>query len=300
MQNLNKIETRIKNLLENITNYKYIHGSDENYLENVAFSFGVLAENIKEKINFKDITKIYNYFYQVFDKNDSFINTDFNKMLISNSMLFLNTKLNLEEKVFKKYFLERLERVYRFVTSNKNIFYTPEEKDLLKGIPTVWKNTIIVRKENTNPYSIIPQIYDVLGYNAMYSKLENKYQIMIDKIIDFIFSEKYQKEVINGYGIGIYINPETKKKKYYAVGWDISLNNLSPTQELTYMYLFSNISSARNKEWYMNNISKYKDLSIFSNQYFQDKKTYWVFNGLYFGYNNITEINQYIKNKLYK
>lgn len=303
-----KIISRINYMLENKDNIEHIHGRFGYCLENIAFSIGILNEAVFDKFfkDSKEIDNLYNYVHELFISDNQLIRTDFYQHVIASTMLFANRNINKDDDVFKTYFIQRLKRLYEFCVSKKEIFYDKNEKLSFKSIPAPWRNYNIVRFENTNPFIIIPQVYDLLSFSVMYeNNLNDEVRLMIDVIINYIFSSKYQKDVLGGYGIGINEKVGFIKSRYFAVGWDIHLYDLSPSQELTYMILFSRITSARITKWYINNLNKYELFRnnndyIFPKEYFINKETYWVSSSLNFGFtnNNIKDNSNYVMSLL--
>lgn len=274
---MKKIDEKIAYILENNKNYQFVHGSGDTFLENIAFSIGLESNKIDENI----MNRLISLSIETFTSKEAPYDSDFFHMVIANTMLFaLRDKMD-SITLFKNYFLDRLNRLFVFVNSNSDLFYSLAEKEAFKGVPLPWKNQQIMRKENTDPFFIFPQVYDLLGFYAMYDT-SDEVKEKIDRIIDYLFSDKYLDETKNGYGIGIKSKSGFTKGKYFAVGWNFRIDNLAPSEELTYMVLLSRFSSGRNKEWYKNNILKYQQNEfVFDNKYFESRTSYWMRNHLY-------------------
>lgn len=242
---IDRIKKRIEKHFELPYSFSGIHGCSDYCFENIAFSIGFSQRDISDD----EIIRFYEFYLDKISTGDKIAGSDFTKTMLLNGLLFAGRKLNRCDEAVINAFHERLSRVYSFAISGAEIFYNNEERKKIKSVPKVWRDAPVVRYEHTNPYIKLPYVYDLLGYSVMYGKNE-KTDNMIDKIIEYASSTKYQEEVKNGYGIGINGENGFVKSNYYAVGWDLGVLRLTHRQRLLIMILLSGISSAVKTDWY--------------------------------------------------
>lgn len=296
-EGLNRIKARIQKHFESSYSFQGIHGSNEWCLENIAFSIGSSEEDMIEA----KILDFYDFYLRKFCQADEVMSSDFVRSMMLNCLLYMGKKINKYDPAIVEAFHQRLERVYQFAISGEKIFYTHEERKHIKSIPAAWRNAGIVRSEHTNPYLLLPNVYDLLGFSAMYGRTKEA-DIKMDKIAEYIFSAQYQEETELGYGIGINGENGFVKSTYYAVGWDVCLSHLTQKQTMLYMILLSPVSSARSTQWYKTNREKYikavetGDTSFLFEIGTSVRKTYWS-SGCYldFGRNKQEKIDKVVK-----
>ncbi len=246
------IKARIVRHFETPYSFNTVHGSDECCFENIAFSVGMLEDGADDA----DINAFYDVYAQRFRKDDALMRSDFVHSMMCNGLLHMESALRRTNAETLRAFRERLARVRDFAVSGAPIFYTEDEKQRMRAVPACWRGEGIVRQEHTSPYLRLPNVYDLLGFHAVYGK-DGETDAAIDAIVAFILGKRYQEETKNGYGIGVNGEKGFVRSAYYAVGWDIHLSRLTPRQELLYMLLLSPVPGARQTTWYRENRAKY-------------------------------------------
>ncbi|MCL2519274.1 MAG: hypothetical protein FWF15_11995 [Oscillospiraceae bacterium] len=117
----------------------------------------------------------------------------------------------------KKFMLEKLDMIHRFVQMKTYDFYlSDEERDELTCVPINWRKSKFIKPELTRRTDFsYPYIYDILGMFCLYDLNDPAVDQKINDVIDYISTDEFNANVADGYGILIYDN-----KKYYSQGWD--------------------------------------------------------------------------------
>lgn len=256
--------------------FSSIHGSGECCFENIAFCAGLLGG-----ASDGDIAAFYDCYLERFAASDAVTGDTFTRAMIMNGLLFMGKALGRRDAAVADAFRERLSRVHAFALSGAPILYSPQEREAFRGVPAVWRDTGIVRKEHTAPRLRLPIVHDLLGYAAMYGE-GGEADAMMDGVVAYILGDGYQNTVQPGYGIGVRVGKGFTKGRYYAVGWDVVISRVSPRQEWLYMLLLSPVSAARGTAWYQDNLRRYReaaaagDDALIAGVTAPIRKTYWT------------------------
>lgn len=120
-----------------------------------------------------------------------------------------------------KYFLEKLDLLYRFTSQNRyDIYVSDAERTKLAGIPTIWKSKKVIKPEffnhehNTDTFHY-PLIYDLYGLYKLYEFHDPQINAKVDSVIRYIACDDYNNFIEDGYGIVI-----MGQNRYHGMGWD--------------------------------------------------------------------------------
>ncbi|MBN1797344.1 MAG: hypothetical protein JW822_02125 [Spirochaetales bacterium] len=193
--------------------------------------------------------------------------------------------------IIKCYIKKRLENIDELINRFKFDIYI--DKHDFKNIPSSFTGYPLVNPEiSSGNISKLPGIFDLLLFRSIINKksvLCTKQNIKkIHHFIDYVFDPQYQK-LPDGYGIQY----ETGKK-YYKVGWNISLpgffNDLSDERNVKsvvlYAELFSYFPRAAATVWFhnvMKHLESFKtknETYMFPGEYVQENKNqYFILGG---------------------
>ncbi|MCL2519361.1 MAG: hypothetical protein FWF15_12440 [Oscillospiraceae bacterium] len=115
-----------------------------------------------------------------------------------------------------KFMLNKLDKIHRFVQMKTYDFYiSDEDREKLTFVPIRWRDKKFIKPEFRNDEFNYPFIYDVLGMFRLYELNDLAVDQKINDVIDYISTDEFNANVVDGYGILIWDN-----KKYYGQGWD--------------------------------------------------------------------------------
>jgi len=115
-----------------------------------------------------------------------------------------------------KFMLNKLDKIHRFVQMKTYDFYiSDEDREKLTFVPIRWRDKKFIKPEFRNDEFNYPFIYDVLGMFRLYELNDLAVEQKINDVIDYISTDEFNANVVDGYGILIWDN-----KKYYGQGWD--------------------------------------------------------------------------------
>ncbi len=150
----------------------------------------------------------------------------------------------------------RLEALYKFARQgNYDIYVDPSD---YPSIPKYYRVNIVNPRLYQDNVLVLPWIYDIYGFAALYQKGDADSMEKIDKIIQYILTPEYQR-LPNGYGSIVF-----SKSRALAMGWSVHVPGFFGFQDtqsdfiwkslVQRVALMSGFPSARKHSWFRESI----------------------------------------------
>ncbi|MCL2831871.1 MAG: hypothetical protein FWD78_01750 [Treponema sp.] len=303
-----------ENLLENnevqywITNIKQrseyneignIHGSHDYRMENILGKCSILGLS-KEMPLFSEYIKFIINFLNKHIKKRQEESLSFGKIYsyrdYETVLSCFLPMLGFADEASIRYIVDkRIDILYSFVKQERyNIYVNASE---YKGIKKEWQEYIIDPKLYSDGNIALPTIHDFILFAGIYKKLDEKSRSKVEKIVNWIFDDRYLNLINCRYGY-FYVPGGSYNVK--AIIFKINLLNF---KQLTFensdlggllflCFILSHFKTAQKSEWfklammYMDNFKTSEDHYIFPKHMILEKPDCYVIGG---GHMNVGE-----------
>lgn len=141
------------------------------------------------------------------------LRTGFDSLLTINML----SHIGIENETLQRAMRKSLNELYRFMREGDyDIFCSEEERAHIKGIPKIWRDRRVIKRDLHNEFGFCyPLIYDLVGLYRLYDLNDTESTGKVDTIIEGISTDAFHGAFSEGYGV---ISPGNTRS--YAMAWE--------------------------------------------------------------------------------